>query len=343
MESSGQNKQRAHLRVVYDQAVSTLIKTLNSQPKEAYSQDELTRMGVSLAEFNPEDPKFLDSKASLFKPLSVEELAKYTLDESELAGPDTETCYFDFDGLYDHPTISKDPPYSYILAERADHIFQYLNILYIFIKAKKDGDLIWFNEEFGWLDIRDGNSFLNGPQGLLLGLRKKVPPWDTLCKREWQDDAEDPTTLRPHIMLIVCTGAETSNDELLYGELGPIAQTIQNRLNQTEFENTSLFPVLVLSLFGPRHGRILQAKYNKSGVLKVHASPIYSFRFKATSPFDLFLRYQACEACHGPEYEFDSDEEDVPIQASAYASPSLGADKENAPPKEDDAPSPEQL
>ena len=48
------------------------------------------------------------------------------------------------------------------------------------------------------------------------------------------------------MMLVICTGAETKDDELLFGELGPIAQTIQNRLNQMGFEKTSLFPVTIL-------------------------------------------------------------------------------------------------
>ena len=47
-------------------------------------------------------------------------------------------------------------------------------------------------------------------------------------------------------MLVICTGAEAKEDELLFGELGPIAQTIQNRFNQKEFEKTSLFPVTIL-------------------------------------------------------------------------------------------------
>lgn len=98
---------------------------------------------------------------------------------------------------------------------------------------------------------------------------------------------------------------------------------------------------MAISLFGPRHGRLLQAKFNKSGVLKIRASPIYSFRYKAEAPFDLFLRYQACKPRHGVEYEFYSDEEDAPM-APEYVSPPPGADKENVSPKQEDTPSAEE-
>lgn len=48
--------------------------------------------------------------------------------------------------------------------------------------------------------------------------------------------------------------------------------------------------MFVISLFGPRNGRLLQAKFDNSGTLKVLASDIYSFERK-TEALDLFLRY----------------------------------------------------
>jgi hypothetical protein len=38
-----------------------------------------------------------------------------------------------------------------------------------------------------------------------------------------------------------------------------------------------LFPVLVISLFGPRHGRLQQANFDNSGALLVRFSLIYNF------------------------------------------------------------------
>lgn len=80
------------------------------------------------------------------------------------------------------------------------------------------------------LGIEDGHS---KPQGL--------PIWRAVSTRQWLD--EDFKTTRPHVKLVTQTGAIAKEDELLHGELGPIANAILCRLNQREFENTSLFPV----------------------------------------------------------------------------------------------------
>lgn len=88
-------------------------------------------------------------------------------------------------------------------------------------------------------------------------------------------------------MLVICTGAKAKEDELLFAELGPIVQTIQCRFAQKEFENTSLFPVLAISLFDPPHGRLLQARFTPSGNLKVRAAPIHNFTTEDSVPFDL--------------------------------------------------------
>lgn len=75
------------------------------------------------------------------------------------------------------------------------------------------------------------------------------------------------------------------------------------------------------------HGRILQARFNESGILKVRVSPIYSFLRKAEAPFKLFLRYYACEPQDGPEYELYNDIEDAPIQVPKYVSSEPRYDK----------------
>lgn len=77
----------------------------------------------------------------------------------------------------------------------------------------------------------------------MLGLRPGFPDWGVKAERQWQKNYDDPGTICPHVMLIICTGAEAQDSELLFGELGPIVQAIQNRLSQKEFEKTSLFPV----------------------------------------------------------------------------------------------------
>ncbi|KAJ9227119.1 hypothetical protein DTO027B5_873 [Paecilomyces variotii] len=223
--------------------------------------------------------------------------------------------------------------------DRANQIFEYLDTGYTSLRKKSVDNLDFFDEVSGWDQIKHDNSFLDGGKGLLLGLRegRDIPRWGCKAEREWQEDYEDPRTIRPHIMLIICTGAEAKDNELLFGELGPIAQAIRNGLRQEEFEKTSLFPVLAVSLFGPRYGRLLQANFNNFSILKVRSSPIYSFIRKDSAPFELFLRYYACEPLDGPEYEFSDD-----TQTHQYVSPQPGSDIENIPPKEGDTSSAEE-
>lgn len=49
----------------------------------------------------------------------------------------------------------------------------------------------------------------------------------------------------------------------------------------------------MLSLFGPRHGRILQADFDTSQKLNVRVTRIFSFLKKDSAPLDLFLRILA--------------------------------------------------
>ncbi|KAL1863295.1 hypothetical protein Plec18170_000129 [Paecilomyces lecythidis] len=339
--SDDKKAERALLRDKYGQAISDLLKELRFQPKAAYGHGEFTGLGISLGSFDPYDEKFLGSRACLFRPMTLEEFGEYSIPESELDGGGID-YYINFDEIYDIPANAKYSSPSYIMRERAFQIYSYLEVCHDYLRKKTGRDLEFFDEITGWFQIKLSlydNSFLDNGERLMRGRRGgDFPQWDTHAEREWQEDYDNPETLRPHIMLIICTGAEVKENELLFGELGPIAQAIENRLQQKEFENTSLFPVLAISLLGPRHGRLVQAHFNKSGMLKVLVSPIYSFVRKADAPFDLFLRYCACKPQDGPEYEFYNEEEDTAAQTHQYVAPLSGSDIENIPPKEDDSP-----
>jgi hypothetical protein len=90
--------------------------------------------------------------------------------------------------------------------------------------------------------------------------------------------------------------------------------------------------VLVISLFGPRHGRLLQARFTKSGILKVRASAIHSFEKRDNALSDLYLRYLACEPKGGEEFEFYSDEdEDTSTQVAARQAPTPIAHRPSLP------------
>lgn len=79
--------------------------------------------------------------------------------------------------------------------------------------------------------------------GLFYGLGRNVPFWYVETLRQWQDDWDDPKKISPHIMLVISSGTSVNDGELLFTELGPLTQAIQNRLRRKEFEKTSLFPV----------------------------------------------------------------------------------------------------
>ncbi|RLL95212.1 hypothetical protein CFD26_104550 [Aspergillus turcosus] len=279
-------KERVSLRDKYKLTARSIVQALESQSKPAYTHTELTQLRVSLQSFNPEDQKFIDSEACLFEPLTREELEEFTIDKTELPEDDHHHfCEF-------KETFNEFAPYEVSedcrMWERACQILEYLNIVQCYYEKKgdkKDGGEDTFSMEYlsHWHHIKAEDSFHDGPQGMLYGLRighlkpSDLPRWNAESICQWRDDLEDPKTTRAHIKLVTCTGAEAKEDELLHGELGPIANAIQCRLAQPEFEQTSLFPVLVISLFGPRHGRLLQAKFDNSGTLNIRSSPIYNF------------------------------------------------------------------
>jgi hypothetical protein len=86
----------------------------------------------------------------------------------------------------------------------------------------------------------------------------------------------------------------------------------------------------MLSLFGPRHGRILQAKLDDSGILNVWSSPIYNF-MNGDEKMKLFVRYNNCKPRDGREFE-PLLVEDSPSSHVQYQAPLPGQGKENLDP-----------
>ncbi|CAG8127253.1 unnamed protein product [Penicillium salamii] len=197
------------------------------------------------------------------------------------------------------------------------------------------------------------NSFPDGPQWMMYEYSLTVghanpldlPRWRSI-HRQWQD-IDDPGTIRPHIMFtmfITCTGSEAMPNELLYGEIGPIANAIQCRLSQEElgknfnyrgkdllaparraprpFEvhvysvsrpiagergalSRTIYPRQSdlwdhpisqrVSLFGPRQGHVLHARFDIDATLDVQASEIFDFEKNNQCGFDFWLRCYNCE------------------------------------------------
>ncbi|EPS34993.1 hypothetical protein PDE_09958 [Penicillium oxalicum 114-2] len=235
---------RASLRLKYAKAASDLLKALSSDPKLTYSSNDLTKLRVSLGSFNPVDRNFITSNFCLFKPMSSEQVMEYSLDVSQQPEGTRNLCN-NYDEMYQHPTGVTGRHLSGTMSDNAETTFLYLNR---HVESSYKKTMHWpesLAEASNWNQIRDGNPFSDLPWGLLGGysLTSQIPSWDVRADYEWQYDYRDPGTIYPHMMLVMKTGAVAIEGELLFCELGCITQVIQNRLQQNEFEKTSLFPV----------------------------------------------------------------------------------------------------
>ncbi|KAJ5491179.1 hypothetical protein N7539_002746 [Penicillium diatomitis] len=110
-----------------------------------------------------------------------------------------------------------------------------------------------------------------------------------------------------HVMLIMRTGAIVFEGELLFCELAC---------------------VLGIFFHGLGNGRVIQARYDTSGVLRVRTSPIYSFQDTDNLLWRLFLRYYACSPYYGEDAEFFEDKDEsgyVPSDTGSRLSSSVPA------------------
>jgi hypothetical protein len=234
---------RASLRVKYEKAVSDLLKALSSDPKLTYSSNDLTKLRVTLGSFDPEDQNFIASNICLFKPMSSEQIMEYSLDMSKQPEGTRDLCD-NYDELYQSPTGATGRHLSDTMDDNTETTFLYLNRHYesSYKKTKLYPESLARTSK--WDQIRDSNPFSDIPWGLLGGysLTNQIPSWNVRADYEWQDDYRNPETICPHMMLVMYTSAVAIEGELLFCELGCIAQVIRNRLQQKEFEKTSLFP-----------------------------------------------------------------------------------------------------
>ncbi|KAJ5562130.1 hypothetical protein N7461_000891 [Penicillium sp. DV-2018c] len=254
----------------YKEVADSIIGELLSRSKPAYTHSDLAEFGVFVQSFDPEDSTFTDSEACLFQPLTQKELEEYKIDRKGLTNEEKRYLLRFGDTFNDFPLDPSDPEH-YQMWDRAHQILFSLGLFESRHEKKMNGDIVTIKEASYWDNIKAGDSFYL-------------------------------KTTRPHIKLVTLIGAEAKESELLHGEIGPIANAIQCRVNQPEFENTPIFPVLMLSLFGPRHGRILQAKLDDSGILNVWSSPIYNF-MHSDENLKLFVRYNNCKPRDGRELE----------------------------------------
>ncbi|OJJ45115.1 hypothetical protein ASPZODRAFT_18025 [Penicilliopsis zonata CBS 506.65] len=273
----GKTRRQAELRAKYEAAVESLMDEISAGDKETFSSLELQNMGVDLIPFDLEDNEFLESYACLFQPRSTEFIADYHVEMSQVSGQGALSALEFPDFSPDGDKLLSTP------LKAADQIFMGDDPFY-----EMDG---WYPRPFN---------------------KTSMPDWEYLkLVQYYSKDLEIVKTI-PHVQLFMANEfvVQDNNIEsaLLPGEIGPVAQAIQARLRQTEFQKTSLFPVQVFSFFGPRHGRIIQAHFNPSGRLVMRVSQTYSFERKDEDLARRFLCFRMCQPGAGEKYEFHTDQ-----------------------------------
>ncbi|CEJ59931.1 hypothetical protein PMG11_08529 [Penicillium brasilianum] len=291
------------LRAQFRLAVCRLMNQLRTFSRYILKVDELQSVGVYVSEFDPFDL----NEAIIFQPFPEQELLEYHIDEvllqdewvlKRLELPDW-TPLESSNGVISRREEELDAKKS------SERIFEHLEAMYSCLSktyepnnplsmARNWTDIPIPHPEYTWPPELDINSWPREPGLLNHGPTAEHVGWCCQQAAEWKEHVRrGEPRIQPHVRLVVVHGATGTPNGVLLGELGTIAQVIYNRLNQPRFENDSYFPVLVISLFGPRHGRILQAVYRRSGHMELRITQIYDFTKTDDAPFDLFLRYLA--------------------------------------------------
>ncbi|KAJ5584402.1 uncharacterized protein N7459_004202 [Penicillium hispanicum] len=100
---------------------------------------------------------------------------------------------------------------------------------------------------------------------------------------------------RPHFKAILESEAY-GDDRLLRGEIMTITDMMAGRLRTKSLHPHIVAPMLVVSLMGPRHARVLEADFDGE-FLNIRASKLVDFTQKNTDTVQLMTRYWLGDAC----------------------------------------------
>ncbi|KAJ6187773.1 hypothetical protein N7519_002681 [Penicillium mononematosum] len=89
---------------------------------------------------------------------------------------------------------------------------------------------------------------------------------------------------------------KNADDRLLRGEIMTITDIMAARLKTKSLRQHIVAPMLVWSLMGPRHARVLEADFDGK-FLNIRASKLYDFTRKNTDTVQLMTRYWLGDAC----------------------------------------------
>ncbi|PLB51556.1 hypothetical protein P170DRAFT_433488 [Aspergillus steynii IBT 23096] len=166
--------------------------------------------------------------------------------------------------------------------------------------------------DVGWEQITFPDPLLlkNGLGGKIIGQQRLYEGF------AWQwPEEENGLPKFPHIVASVRLNCDVHEDTITLVELTFLINVMKSRASQPDiseqeaelwhegvfrekdmqnrppvFPRETRFPILVVSLVGPQHGRMLYACMDK-GVMSIRQSRLYSFEKKDTEILDLFTRW----------------------------------------------------
>ncbi|KAJ6178283.1 hypothetical protein N7519_008744 [Penicillium mononematosum] len=270
--------------------VTWILAELVSSSESTFTQADLERLEISVKSFRPTDPEFLDDRKN---PFDKENIKRWEVPDSEA---EYEAVHKRLD-IQDVPSHLAQKPTEAEIMRATRKVIGYLQTNYTFrCEGRTRATRRPLSEELGWAEI-DCEEFTGGDGGLLFPtpgryIGQDYPGWRFRSLQEWWTNVD--MLAGPSTQIVIFTDGIGKEDRLLLSELGAIVQVIAFRRTRPVFSHYHIFPVLMLSFFGPRHGRILQACYDsRSQQLEIQISPIFSFLRKNDESFDIFLRFMA--------------------------------------------------
>ncbi|KAJ5969732.1 hypothetical protein N7501_005980 [Penicillium viridicatum] len=99
-----------------------------------------------------------------------------------------------------------------------------------------------------------------------------------------------------HTSKVILESDVNGGDRLLRGEIMTITDIMAARLRTKSLRPHIVAPILVMSLMGPRHARVLEADLDGE-ILNIRASRLYDFRRRNTDVVQFLTRYWIGGSC----------------------------------------------
>ncbi|CAG8427865.1 unnamed protein product [Penicillium salamii] len=299
--------------------LNRLIRLIYSSHMPTFTKAELEPVGVTTGSFDIWDAAFIsDSRKCLFRPFDEKELRMWMI-PADIAHWESIRERLDLKEVDANSKLARSPSTGEIRKGIKD-IMAYLNTNFIF---RSNGPTKLCSELGCPRSVNSRNKdFLFSGHGTKVGTT--FPSWQVWSIQVWRERnlAGADFQIGPSVRMIISTEAIGRCDRILLNELGAIAECIAFRRRQQDFPPYPIVPVLLLSLFGRRNGRIIQARYDvHSGKTVLLVSPLLSFWRKEDPSFEIFLRFMA--SCPPESCSLDQK-----LSRMSISSPPAGLDPE---------------